>query len=69
MLKAADEIGTLNDDTANGAIVLVANARAALLVQQVKGDVFALGRGMDPTGIATSPNDKTPVRAGGMYLG
>ena len=68
MLKAANEVFTLNNHVAHWAIVLIAHARAAFVVQQVKGDVLALGRGMDRDGIATSPNDTTPVPGGGMYL-
>ena len=69
VLKPADEILTLNDEGAHWAIVLIAHPRAALLVQQVKGNVFALGRVWIRNGIATSPKDRMPVPGGGgMYL-
>lgn len=38
---------TLNDDTANRTILLVANSRAAFSVQQVKGEVFTFGRSVN----------------------
>jgi hypothetical protein len=47
VLKAADEIFTLNDHVAHGAIVLIAHARAALIVQQLERYVLAFSRGMD----------------------
>jgi hypothetical protein len=50
VLEATDEIFTLNDDVAHRAIVLIAHARAALVVQQVKGDVFAFCSGMNANG-------------------
>jgi hypothetical protein len=46
MLEATDEIITLNDDSANRTIALVANTRAPFYVQQVKGGVFIFGRSM-----------------------
>jgi hypothetical protein len=48
VLEAANKIITLNDETANRAIVLVANTRAALFVQQVKRDVLTFGRSVNP---------------------
>jgi hypothetical protein len=36
VLEAADKIAALNDDVARWAVVLIAYARAALFVQQVK---------------------------------
>jgi hypothetical protein len=51
VLKAADEILALNEHVAHRAIVLIAHARAALIVQQVKRrDVLAFRRGMDADG-------------------
>jgi hypothetical protein len=50
VLEATDEIFTLNDDVAHRAIVLIAHARAALVVQQVKGNVFAFCSGMNANG-------------------
>jgi hypothetical protein len=50
VLEAADKIFAVDHDVAHRAIVLIAHARAALLMQQMKGDLFALSRGMDPDG-------------------
>jgi len=47
VLEAADKIYTLNDDVTDRAIVLIAHARAAFFMQQVKRDVLAVCRGMD----------------------
>ena len=50
MLEAADEIFTFNDDVAHRAMILIAQARAALVVQQMKRGVFGFSRGMNPDG-------------------
>jgi hypothetical protein len=50
MLEAADEIFAFNDHVTRRAIVLIAYTRAALFMQQVKGDVFAFRRGIDADG-------------------
>jgi hypothetical protein len=50
VLEAADEILALSDDMTHGAIVLIAHARAAFLVQQMKGNVFAFRLGMNADG-------------------
>jgi hypothetical protein len=50
VLEPANQILALNDDIAHGAEVLIAYARAAFVMQQMKGDVLAFRRGMDPDG-------------------
>ena len=47
VLESTNEFIALNDDVTHCAIVLIAHARAALVVQQVKGDVLAFSRGMN----------------------
>jgi hypothetical protein len=47
VLEAADEIFPLKRHVADRAKILIAYARAALFMQQVKRDVLAFGRGMD----------------------
>jgi hypothetical protein len=68
VLKPADEILTLNDEGAHSAMVLIAHPRAALLVQQVKGNVFPLCRVWIRNGIATSQRTGYQYQVGGMYL-
>jgi hypothetical protein len=69
VLKASYEIFTLNNDFAHWAIVLIAHPRAALFMQQRWNDTFSLLVAVwMRTGMATSPNDKTPVPGEGMYL-
>jgi hypothetical protein len=50
VLKTAHEITPLNNKVARRAIVLIAYARAALIVQQVERYVLAFGRGVDSDG-------------------
>ena len=50
MLEAADKILALNNDVAHRTIVLIAHARAALVVQQVKRNVLAFRRGVNADG-------------------
>jgi hypothetical protein len=50
VLESPDQIGPLNDDVADRAIMLIAHARAALAMQKVKRDVFAFRRGMNADG-------------------
>jgi len=64
-LVAAHSILALYRHVTRWAIVAVLNARAALIVQQMKGDTLVLGGSV---WMDTSPKDSNPVRNGGIVL-
>ena len=68
MVEAADKIFAVNDNLTDWAKVLFVHARTAFVMHQME-ETFSLCVAVCIlTGIATSPNERTPLPGAGMYL-